>query len=82
VKIEVEIVGDNPFNEGWLKFILGLDAPGDPAGRDGWNMAKDSVPLRSVRQVFTRQPAEHPQYRVHELDVRVRATKGALATDE
>jgi hypothetical protein len=72
---QVEVTDDNQFNEGWLKYLLGLDRPAGEATEDGrstaaqngWDMGKDTPTVKLVRQVFTRQNSiDHPQYVVRE----------------
>lgn len=75
-KIEIEVTDDNAFNEGWLRYLLGLDRPAgqrDEAGRwtaaqNGWDMGLDTPTIKLIRHVFTRQSdIERPQYIVREV---------------
>lgn len=71
-EFKIEVVGDNPFNEGWLSYVLGrprLDegqmAPGMDAYIDGWDMAAETPSMADVRMVFVSQEGlAAPQYRV------------------
>jgi hypothetical protein len=69
--ISVTVTDGNEFNDGWLRYLLGLDRPagerdedGRPTpGQNGWDMGSDTPAAKMVRHVFTRQnDIEHPQY--------------------
>jgi hypothetical protein len=61
----IEATGDNTFNDGWLRYVLGLPRPTDPAAADGWDMGAETSQLQAVRYIFESQLSlEHPQYRV------------------
>lgn len=63
----VELAEPNEFNRAWLEFVLGLepDPRGDGLYKDGWEMADETPPLKSVRAVFEGQgQLVRPQYRI------------------
>lgn len=75
-KIEIEVTDDNEFNEGWLRYLLGLDRPAGEqdedkrwsAAQNGWDMGKETPTVKMVRHVFTRQnDIDRPQYIVREI---------------
>jgi hypothetical protein len=53
--ITIYVNEDNPFNTGWLGYLLGLPRPDpevDPLGADGWDSGKETPTLVPVRAVF------------------------------
>jgi len=75
-KIEIEVTDNNDFNDGWLRYLLGMDRPagerdedGRPnAAQNGWDMGLDTPQVKMIRHVFTRQnDIDHPQYIVREV---------------
>jgi hypothetical protein len=62
---QVEIVDDNPFNAGWVAYVLGLPRPTERWAAEGWDTGAETASLADVRYVFEAQNGlEKPQYRV------------------
>lgn len=84
-KIEIEVTHENQFNDGWLRYLLGLPRPAgdrDENGRvtpaqEGWDMAADTPTVKIVRHVFTRQSdMDDPQYVVREIKPKEKVVVG------
>lgn len=59
----IEVTDDNPFNAGWVAYVLGLPRPTDAWEVEGWDMGADTPSLGSVRYVFEAQRGlDRPQY--------------------
>jgi len=65
----VEVVADNPFNAGWVAFVLGLPRPTGQWAALGWDTGNETPSLHTVRYVFEGQAnLERPQYIVSAPD--------------